>query len=139
MDVVSIAISLAMITLNSFFLYYAYDLERAGCKCALDWRRKFMEGSLFLFIVLAIAALFGWSGNIWVRMSRTLLFIAYVIITRQFISMIDQKDCDCAETKTYKVLNVVNIIQIVRLVLVLIQVFVRVGTLGQSKPTKVRR
>ena len=53
--------------------------------------------------------------------------------------MIDKKDCDCAETGTYKVLDVVNIIQIVLLVLVLIEVFVRVGKLGQSKPTKVRR
>jgi hypothetical protein len=131
----SVVISLAMITLNGFFLYYAYDLERTGCRCALDWRREFMVGSLFLFIALGIAELFGWSGNTWVSMIRGVVIIAYLIITRQFISMIDKKDCDCAETRTYNVLNVVNIVQLVVMGFILIEAFVRVG-IQRSKTGK---
>ncbi len=138
-------LSVAMIALNGLFLYYMDQLEHSGCKCANNWRRSFAEGTLALFVILGLVSLFGYTvTNPWVRMLTLLLYVAYVVITRQFIHMVKSKNCSCAESKTLTVLNIVNYVQIALLCFGLLEVVILVGasmaqpTAAVSPPSAVR-
>jgi FtsH-binding integral membrane protein len=118
-DVVATIWAIAMICLNAYFLNYVYELEKGKCECSLTWRRKFIEATLVVFLVLGAANLIGWSVAFVPLLSVLMLVVSvvYVVITRQYINDISHTHCKCAETTAYKVLNVVNIINIVILVL----------------------
>lgn len=128
----------AMVALNAAFLYYMEQLEHNGCRCAQNWRRSFAEASLALFVILGLADIFGFSmSNAWLSMMSALLFVAYVVITRQFIHLVQHTHCSCAQSTTFNVLNVVNYIQIAVLCFVLLEVVIRVGSLQFSEPPRI--
>ena len=130
-----VVLSLAMIALNAMFLYYMDQLKRDGCKCAMNWRRMFAEGTLALLVVVGLADMFGYNiTNVWVRMLTAVVFVSYVVITRQFIHMVQETHCSCANSKTFAVLNIVNYIQIAVLCFVLLEVVIRVGTSASALP-----
>ena len=144
--VVFAVLVVTMIALNMWFLYYVEQLKAKGCKCALGWRRTFIQASLFLFIALAIVGLFvNWKNYfMWLNLAVTVIFIAYVVITREFIIDVKSASCKCAETAAFKTLDVVNILQIALMVVSvvgnLIALFVTADAIkGAAKSKSPRR
>ena len=120
-SIITTIIAVAMLVLNSIFLYYTYELQQKGCTCALTWQRKFMEVTLFLFIIINVLNIVGWNyTSPWIKLFMVLVTVAYVVVTRQFIQDVKNKQCTCADTRAYDVLNVVNYIQIALLVISLV-------------------
>jgi hypothetical protein len=115
-------LSLAVVVLNAWFLYYVDELKRRGCQCALGWRRTFMQASLMVFILMGILGfVMDWKKHfLWLAALFNLITIAYVIVTREFINDIKGSSCKCAETDAFEVLGIVNIIQIFFLVLAVV-------------------
>ena len=124
---VFVILDIARIVLNAFFLYYTYHLQKSGCSCAMNWRRTFMEVSLFIFVLLGLLRLFGMRRNVWVDMFDAILFVTYVVITRQFLLMMKRSQCYCARNKTFKWLDIINYLQIVMLCLLLLIHVIKAG------------
>lgn len=137
---VSIAWSIAMIALNAFFLNYAYQLGHHGCTCAQTWRRKYIEFTLVLFILVGAASLVGWRSHVpWVGMLLLAVTIAYVVVTRLFIEDVQDKKCECAQTIAFDALNIVNIINMVSLGIVALGVVVMIILWLRGGSSAVRR
>lgn len=108
-----VAITLAYLTLNGYFLNYVSHLEASGCQCAHGWRRTFLQVSFAVFVALNIISLTGWQASVpWVVAALFAFQIAYVVITRQFIMHVQKEQCSCAQTTALRVLNIVNYITI---------------------------
>ena len=112
-----VLLGITMFLLNAWFLYYMDRMERDGCKCAQGWKRSFMQFSLIAFLSMAVVSLFINVSGHWLGVSVLFqaLTIAYVIVTRSFISDVKSDHCQCAETKAFRVLDLVNMIQLVLL------------------------
>lgn len=123
---VSLVVAALFVALNAIFLYYVYGLAKHGCKCALGWRRSFIEVSLVLFVALGAAGLLGFStdGNVGLSVLVMALSVAYVLVTRQFVDHVREHECECAQSPVFNVLNVVNLVQIVVLAVVALLVVV---------------
>ena len=117
----AVLVNVAFILLNAWFLMYVYELEKRGCKCAIGWRRSFMELMMAVYVVMGVVTCFGPVAPV-VSLLLAPLSLIYVIVTRQFINQMDSTACTCAETEAFKVLNVINWIQIGFLVLVFVLV-----------------
>ena len=124
LKVVVLLAGLGMIALNAWFLFYVDRLEKRGCKCAMGWRRRFIEVSLLLFVIMQAIGLFvNWQDHfLWLSLAYQLLYISYVFVTREFIQEMKSSACECAETEAFEWLDVVNIIQIALLALALVVV-----------------
>lgn len=127
--IIFILLGLGMIVLNSYFLYYMHQLETHGCKCALGWRRQFIQVSLALFIMLQLVGFaVDWQSHfMWLAIAYQALFISYVFITRSFIHDVRKANCGCATTTPFRVLDYVNIIQIVSLAVMLLVLLLAVA------------
>ena len=112
MRIVFLLLNLGIVVLNAYFLYYVYQIEESGCRCALGWRRSFIEVSLGLFVIMGIVGLVvDWEDHfMWLSALYNGLIIAYLFVTREYINDMKSHHCDCAQTKAFGVLNVVNII-----------------------------
>ncbi|GAX85682.1 hypothetical protein CEUSTIGMA_g13096.t1 [Chlamydomonas eustigma] len=104
-----LALSVVMLILNAWFLYYVYELEKRGCKCALGWRRTFIEVYLALFFLSIVVGFFlSVDGGKWMALAMSILLLVYVVVTRQFIDQMRQTHCTCAETDAFNWLNIIN-------------------------------
>jgi hypothetical protein len=130
-------LNLGMIVLNAYFLFYVHKIERDGCKCALGWRRSFLEVSLVLFVLMGIVSLVvDWEDHfMWLSALYNGLIIAYLFVTREFINDMRSQSCQCAQTKAFEVLNIVNIIALFLLAAMLFGLVLVVlfwGTVGRT-------
>lgn len=107
-----LVVNVGIVILNSYFLYYVYQIDADGCDCALGWRRSFIEASLVLFVVMGIVGIVvDWEDHfVWLSAIYQGLIIAYIIVTREFINEMRSHACRCAQTRAFEVLNVVSII-----------------------------
>ena len=112
MRFIFLLLNVGIVILNAYFLYYVYQIEATGCKCALGWRRSFLEVSLALFVVVGIVGLVvDWQDHfMWLAALYNGLIIAYIFVTREFINDMRAHTCKCAQTEAFDILNVVNII-----------------------------
>jgi hypothetical protein len=142
--VIFFVLSLGMIALNAWFLYYVDQLEKRGCKCAFGWRRQVMEGSLALFIIMSIVSLFvDWAGHFPLLsiLYMAVLFM-YIVVARGFISQMKETHCECAETDAFRVLDVVNWIQLYFVAVVVLAIVLKVAyliTVGRGSVSAVSR
>jgi hypothetical protein len=142
--VVFALLSIGMIALNGWFLYYVDQLEKRGCKCALGWRRSVMEGSLALFVLAAIVGLFvDWRVHFPIlALMYMAVVLTYVFVARDFITQIKSTHCDCAEADAFKVLDVVNWIQLFFVAVFLLSLLLKVAwliTVGRGSKGGARR
>lgn len=87
------------------FLIYLDKLEKVGCECALNWRRKF----IFAFIVVALA----WTvasivtmpvDNMYLAIFLALFRIAFIVIAIQYINQLKKDKCECSQELTRDVM-----------------------------------
>ena len=108
------ALSVGMIVLNAYFLYYTYQLDKPGsaCLCSLGWRRSFIEASLLMFVVVGIVGLVvDWEDHfLWLSALYYGVIVAYLLVTRDFIRKMEHTQCGCAESRAFQLLNVVNVV-----------------------------
>ena len=108
---------------------YLYYLEKNGCECALNWRRKFIMFYISLSLVLAILSLF--KINL---LTSSIIFavfaalsIADVVIILQFVHMLKEEQCKCSEDLAREILQFIAIIKIavysIALIVLLYSVF----------------
>lgn len=130
-----VVLSVAMLAINAYFLYYMDRLERDGCKCAQGWKRTFVEGSLILWLASAVIHIFvGLDSTwFWVGPIVQLVILANIFVTRAFIMQIKSGQCACAKTDAFKLLNIVNGVQLGFLAAaLLIIIIVLVGAFARS-------
>lgn len=97
-----------------YILKYLYYLEKNGCECALNWRRKFIMFFIGLSLVLAIFSLFKLNlltSSIIFAVFAT-LSIANVVIILQFVHMLKEEKCKCSEDLAREILQFIAIINI---------------------------
>jgi hypothetical protein len=100
-------------------LYFIDNLHSNGCQCAENWRRKYIEFMLAVFVILFIAGLVFPVSKYMVGILSLVYFIlvvAYIVITRQFIDSLTAAHCTCAtDSNAFWWLGAINILQIVAL------------------------
>lgn len=129
MAIITVIITIVFTVLNALFLYYVYQLHNQGCKCAMDWRRTFMEFSLAIFLLFNVATILFTPLKMpwWLVVILNCFTIAYVIITRQFVNKMKRDECACAtHNVVFQTLDYFNMFQIV-LVVVLVCIVVPMG------------
>lgn len=133
-------VSILMIVLNVWFLYYVEQIKAQGCSCALGWRRTFMQASLIAFVVFGIAGMFERLGKTFpiLGLLLGLLSIAYIVVTRQFIHEIKRSHCQCAETKAFEVLDYLNAFQMFLLVVLAFLLVVSIVSAASTMVSKRR-
>jgi hypothetical protein len=140
--VIVITLSFLIIVMNAWFLYYIEQIKAHGCSCAYGWRRTFVQASLIVFIVLGIVGLlFNWRKNVpLLGLLLSLLSLAYIVITRQFIHQVKKAHCECAETEAFVVLDWLNFFQIVLLAaVVFLLVLSLIAIASTARPAKAAR
>lgn len=136
MRVIIVVVSLFMLAINAYFLYYMDRLERDGCKCSQGWKRTFIEISLIVWLTSAVINIFVDLNSTWFWIGPIiqLIILANIFVTRAFIIQIKSGNCECAKTKAFRILNIVNIVQLVLLAIALLSVIVTlVGAFAQSR------
>jgi hypothetical protein len=128
-------VALGMLILNIYFLYYMDRLDKEGCKCALGWRRQFVEVCLVYMLATQVLG-FLFMRSPLIQIINMFVFVAYVIVARQFISRVEATHCDCAEKPAFGVLRFINTIQLFILALAFVAVLFRLLTLGAAAPKK---
>jgi hypothetical protein len=86
-------------------------LNKATCACAFDWRRIYVAASLVVITILSVAnaiAASSASPSPMVTFATFLFVLAYVIVTRQYVTGIESSECKCAEKPAFKMLKVVK-------------------------------
>ena len=131
---ITFVLASVVIALNSWFIYYMHELKKNGCKCALSWRRTFIEACLVIQIALSVTSLFVNFGatkyHLYVLVAINAINLAYVIVARQFIHNVKHGDCKCADAKALTVLNWYNWFQIVSLIVGIVITFVAIAFVG---------
>jgi membrane-associated PAP2 superfamily phosphatase len=113
--------SLMTIVLFSYILTYLYKLETTGCKCAEDWRRKYILVFSLLVILISVCDLIvihlfpkGWEAlSKFVSIINKVYLVAavlFVIFTFQYVMKLKKIKCACSEDVAQDILLIVAII-----------------------------
>jgi len=109
-------IQIIFVALYAWMIIWMRNLSAKGCKCAVTWKKTFIEILFGISLVMFFASFF---FNIPMHLT-TLLFVFFIIgvsITRMFITEIRRDECACADTLSLKVLDVINYLQITILII----------------------
>lgn len=107
-----IAFMLISVIINVYILMYLVNLEKVGCKCAMNWRRTFIMFFIIFSVVLSIASLFSYDilSSAIVMGLFTVASIANVVIILQYINMLKKEQCDCSEGLAREIMHVIAIL-----------------------------
>lgn len=100
-DMIMFAFGVLFILLQMLLINYLLRLERIGCKCAMDWRRKFMIAYMFLLLVHAAIVTFVTKEVLEYPLIQTtmlVLGVVNVIITLQYLAQLRRDNCNCSES-----------------------------------------
>lgn len=97
------------VLINLYILNYLHHLEKIGCKCALDWRRKFIM--VFIGISLLVAVLGMFKVDILTSSLVLTVFaglsIANIVIILQYIHMLKTEKCTCSSDLAREILQLI--------------------------------
>ena len=126
---VALLVSLIMLALQIYILYYTFKLERIGCDCAADFRRTYAQVYIILSFAVYVAlgimeALTNEENMIVMSAAKAVLNgimflggIVYVIFVWQYISKLRRIKCACSTSLARDIWEVVNYIHIGVLIL----------------------
>lgn len=118
MHAISIIFNAIAIVLWLFILYYITNLETIGCKCALDWRRTFIQYYI-IYLLLMIIFMSPDAPPILLTL-HFIISISFIVIVYHYIHDLKVKKCKCSESAARDVLMFINYIQIFMVMFVLI-------------------
>ena len=96
----NVVIAIMLVGINSYIIYFLHELEKKGCKCALDWQRN---GIMFLTSIYVIVILLQWTmgnklskqHNNWVRITILSVMFANIVLIYQYIYVLYKEQCHC--------------------------------------------
>lgn len=118
MDPISIIFNLIAIVLWLFILYYITNLETIGCKCALDWRRTFIQ--YYIIYLLFMIVFMSRNAPSYFLTLHFVVSVAFILIVYHYIHDLKMKKCKCSENTARDVLMYVNYVQIFMVFFILI-------------------
>ena len=101
-----------MLSFYVLILYYLFKLEQIGCKCALNWRRNFIIGFLFVAIFAMVISKLPENLMMFFLATFSVLVIANVIIMLQYVHYLKKEKCKCSESQLRNIITIVAIIHI---------------------------
>lgn len=97
--VVLLLFAIFFVVIQLLIINYLYQLEKIGCKCAMDWRRSFILFFLVLAIVNLLVTSFLTHEQIpWVQTLITVLGIINVVVTLQYVQKLKTQKCECSQS-----------------------------------------
>lgn len=103
---------------NVYIHHYVVRLERIGCRCAMDYRRTYIQWYTLIWIALCVV-------NITLLLMGTMMppymallitpitsvaTVFYIVFVLQYVSRLYKEKCDCSKSLARPVLTLVTII-----------------------------
>jgi len=138
MIITAIAIFIALFVQGSI-LFWLARLEKMGCECAMDWRRKFIMFYL-CFLIVSMFARFVWASMFEIPMVALIMFaLAFVNIgiVMQYIQKLKRDNCECSESLWKTVMYYLTLINAIMIAIAILFAMFLVFTLYsmQNKST----
>lgn len=133
MDTISIIVVVVTIVLNILIIKYLSDLETLGCKCAMDWKRKYlMMYAIFSMILIVITSVYGKKMNNMVHMIAFILMIGNIIFTLMYVNELKAEECDCSEDVMRDIMYMIAVVKAI-LIPVAILAMLYLASAGEGK------
>ena len=119
-------ITFAMICVNVYLMWYLYELEKNGCKCAMNWRRTLIMFIIGFWIVLELSnlmhlkSIYNITHSHWFLILSFVLTLVNVIIIYQYIKMLDTEDCKCSKSSAKGILEAIAILDTIMYILIIL-------------------
>ena len=98
-----------MIGLNSYVLYFLYELEKKGCACAANWRRNAIMFLSGVYIALLLVYMFmlnqGGDGKVakkhfaMINVFSLAIILINTVFIYQFVNIMKSEQCKCPSAK----------------------------------------
>ena len=104
-----VAFVVVAILINTYILRYLHHLEDIGCKCAMNWRRKFIMFFIGASLLVAVFSLF----KVDILTSSIVLTvfaglsIANIVVILQYIHMLKAEKCSCSNDLAREILQLI--------------------------------
>lgn len=97
---------------NFMALTWVMDLEKKGCSCTDDWRRKFLKYWYILALVWPLVMYMGKPPAVFTKMLGFLGIVAFFALSTSLWS-IQTHNCRCAQDWREKVLLVLTVLSVI--------------------------
>lgn len=87
------------------FLIYLDKLEKVGCECALNWRRKFILAFIVVALAWTVASLVTTPfNNMYLVMGLAFFRLAFIVVAIQYVNKLKKDKCECSQEWTRDVM-----------------------------------
>ena len=103
---------LLIITVQIMFFKYLVDLEKTGCKCAMDWRRTYMI-AFFAWSFVNVILLYSNASIRLKMMSLTItsaMGVLNVVFMLQYIHRLKATKCSCSRSIYREIMYIYSIL-----------------------------
>ena len=100
-EIITYAFGVLFILIQVLLINYLLRLEKIGCKCAMDWRRKYMLFYMFVLLIHVVLITFVDRQQYQIPILQTavmVLGVVNVIVTLQYVSQLKKDNCTCSES-----------------------------------------
>lgn len=147
----TLVLTIVVLTLNILVILYLNDLEKKGCKCAMDFRRVYILGFTIAMVVLGGINLFFGPAYRRFLLSLGAVFgglyglavlgagITNVVFVFQYIADLKAKKCECSESVYRDIMYGLAIFSSISygfLLFMIVAILGLVGTVGFSGAMK---
>ena len=98
-NVVMLMFGVIFIIIQGLIVNYLVQLEKIGCECAMDWRKKFIVFFLVFSIVYTASTFFIDPASL--PLLQTIVVVCgltNVILTLQYVDKLKKLKCECSES-----------------------------------------
>lgn len=103
-----ILIGIVAIIIQLSILYYLWNLEKIGCKCAMDWRRDY----IMAFIVIGLVYLCSYmiykdKLPLYFSLIFMILGLINIVAVIQYVNKLKDDNCECSESVMRDIMYVI--------------------------------
>lgn len=120
-EIINAILGLIIFVIQVFIVKYLINLEKIGCECAKDWRRKFII--FYLIFVLAysiVIILVPQTLPPIIQFVLLLLGVSNIIITIQYVYKLKKDKCECSESVMREILYFIAIFNALLFILLIV-------------------
>jgi hypothetical protein len=125
-----------VIAIWGYILHYLLKLEKIGCECSKDWKRKFiMYYIIVIFIFMAIQIISFVAYKAMHPIINTIIFLGnifFAVIVFKYIHELRTEKCECSEDQARDLLELINYIQIALLIFILVKIIYGMFTIQHT-------